>query len=147
MVWLFVLSILISGIIYLISKSKNRKNPTAHPGENPNRHTVTENRKLDMMPYAMFSLGPTEIPCPIHSDLRATIFFANDSVFEDIPVRLDAACRCRVRKITDFELERLEASGIQDSLAPPVLSDIGLPTGRKEKKLIPIEKSWDRSAL
>lgn len=144
MVWLFVFFTLLSGTIYLLSKSKNRKHPTEPPCENPNRQTVTENQKVDMMPYAMFSLGPTEIPCPIHSHLRATIFFANDSVFEDIPVRRDATCRCRVRKITDFELERLEDSGIQDSLAPPVLSDVGLPTGRREKKLIPIEKSWDR---
>lgn len=144
MVWLFVLFILISGTIYLLSKSKNRKHPTEHPRECPSRQIVTENGKVDMMPYAMFSLGPTEIPCPMHSDLRATVFFANDSVFEDIPVRRDATCRCRVRKITDIDLERLEASGIQDSLAPPVLSDIGLPTGRREKKVIPIEKSWDK---
>jgi hypothetical protein len=95
------------------------------------------------MPYAMFALGPTKEPCFRHSDLRATIYLASDPVFQDNPVRLDEYCKCRIRKVTDFELKQMEASGVQDSLAPAIMSDKGLPTGRREKKFMPLEKTWD----
>lgn len=98
----------------------------------------------ETQPYAMFDMGPTPVPCARHAELRATVFSVDDPVFIENPIRPDLWCRCRIRSISQFELERLENSGVQDALAPQVKGDSGLPTGHREKRLLPIVKSWEK---
>lgn len=143
MVWFAVSLVMIFTVVYLLSKSIKPRDPANKPDKIHLHQRVNKAENPEMMPYAMFALGPTKEPCPRHANLRARIYLASDAVFQDNPVRLDAYCKCRIRKVTEFELKKMEASGVQDSLAPAVMSDEGLPTGHREKKLIPIEKAWN----
>jgi len=90
-------------------------------------------------PWFLLSTGPSLKPCSIHSGNEGLVLPVNHNYWLEYPLKTYEGCKCKFRKLSKREFERLKQTGVQDSNAPPLLNEKGKMSGRMQKKIIPIK--------
>jgi hypothetical protein len=102
---------------------------------------IAARRLQDALPYLLLIPGPTIEPCPMHSKYVALVLLASHAYWDENPCQTTELCRCWIRSISKWEIEKLRIDGIQDPFAPPVRDAKGNLTGYREKRFVPIRET------
>jgi hypothetical protein len=94
--------------------------------------------KKPLLPYNLLRLGPSEKPCPLHSNDEGLLLEFDHpywSEFEKQKGR-NKHCKCWIQRITGRRREEYLKTGVP-SHGDPVLDEKGRPTGHIHLKYIP----------
>ena len=90
-------------------------------------------------PYLLYQLGPSVRHRPQHVAWAGTLLPIEDEFWRYAYPPNGWGCKCWVRQVSHTEYGRLRDKGYQDPLAPQIIDpDTGLPTGNREKRLLPV---------
>ena len=98
-------------------------------------------RVQSALPFLLLCLGPTVDPCPLHSKFVPLVLPTSHQFWDDFPCRQTDQCRCWIRSVSNWEMNKLRTEGTQDPFAPPIRAADGRLTGFKEKRLVPIRET------
>lgn len=92
------------------------------------------------LPFLLLNLGPTIVPCPIHTKYVPLVLPVDHRFWDTHPCQDSDSCKCWIRSISRWEYEQIRTQGIQDPFAPAILDADGHATGHRKQQLVPIRE-------
>lgn len=96
-------------------------------------------RVKNRFPYLILKSGPTELDCPLHANDFNLVLPVEHLYWLQFALSENSGCRCSINAVTKRQYQTMQQNGVIDHRAPAILDEHGHPTGRKEKRMVPIK--------
>ncbi len=108
------------------------------PQEPETVETEKEALRHRVLPYTLLRLGPSEKPCPLHSQFEGLLLEQDHSFWGHFKLGKGGHehCKCWTQNIPVRKREEYVKNGVP-SKGKPILDENGRFTGRHEKKTVP----------